>query len=274
MTMKTERVKEAINEEPFGKTWSVWCHPHTFRELIEDCASLQSKENLTPKELFGRQFTTDRHLPKDEFFSLPDSVSELKTETLRTPPGQFVRELIESQGVRRIDDDMATHVRVDLWYEVTEMEYWFDMDQIKQAEEIKPLRDLINKHIPEDHPPASPEHVDWESTDDRLEVDAGVEKDGDYYWVWKEHHQESYRRVPFTYSIDTLQVVDENEIEYHLSEARKHFVELAIDTIGETQRSTIEGTVRKPDSGIETVEVGEQITELDGLQMTPREAQW
>lgn len=288
----THAVFQALEEEPFGKKWYVWCHPETLHELRDECQSMRTEDNPippTPEERFGREFKADRLLPKGEYFALPDKIKYFDELTcLKHPPGELVEQVVEYCGPKsyRKQEAFENVIRVRLPFKLEFVEYRFLHDALDI--EIPVLQRLIDKHIPKDHPPVDPRSVEWETADD-LEVNAGVEIDGDTYWVWRETDPKM-TTVPFTYSVSDRELVEYSE-RFFIDQAERAFVESATDAIGTERTDTLisrrhemadtefsqtlsEGSADDELSyEIEEVEVGHKVMKTDALVMNRKISQ-
>lgn len=267
-----ENVLEALDSEPFGERWKIWCHPKTLRELYVE---LREENTMppTPEQRFNRDFSVDRHLPEDEFFTLPGDIMDLTAEFeyLEHPPGAFVSQLIDTQGITQHDEDVETVFSTQLYYDVDAIEYRFDHDTIATAS-IPALADLIKKHVPDDHPAVAPDMVEWVSDKELLEVDAGVEIDGSYYWVWRENYsnQTLLKPVLFHYTVSDWELADGSDDvrAFHVDCARRQFLELAIKHINTTDTAKLKG-YREEKLSTHEIDVGEKVVEYGDLSMMP-----
>jgi hypothetical protein len=278
--MNEQQILETLRDEPFGVEWSAWCHPETLRDLRDDCQSLRTKDDPippTPRERFGRDFVADPALPRDEFFVYPEDVTEFIDAYVTHPPRRLVEQLIERQGIDARDEDYNTVVTTTLWYSLEETRHEFDVDAIKDVERIPALRQLIERHVPDDHPPASPELVEWESTSDYLDVDVT-----DTTWRWTMDYTDSdvASRVQFSYRVAHRDLLEMHED--HVIGAMDAFARRAIDTVNSTETRELTGWLTEhsepriatePDSGeISDVHtsVGEKTISYGDLYMQPR----
>lgn len=253
---------EQLEDAP--QNYSVWCHPATYRELVDESQGRDDYAAVppTPEERFGKDFCVDHSISKRQFRLLPESVDDLTDENIyqSAPLHTHVRELINQSDVSVSQKDLESVIRVELAYEAIETQYKFEVEKIKETESIPLLERLIRQFVPENHPPASPEHVIWESNDDVLEIDYGGK-----YWTWTYSHENAVKRVPFTYTVDARQIQELESIdpyEYHFDIAIDEFTELAIETIGTTQTKPIIGwkyTAKNIDDELLITQSGEPV---------------
>lgn len=230
-----EQVYSTLEDQPFRTgDWPIWCHPETYNDLQHDTDDVDVF--LTPQERFGRQFSRDPHLEQGEFYLFPDDVYDYIPEKKKQkrPPGVHLRKLFQ---VTSLDESFSTIIKGKLLYSVDKTEYRFDIDSLSKAESIPVLKDLIDEHLPDDHPPVAPDSVDWETMTDTLDV--SVEGD---QWVWTiDHCTDAVTNVEFTYSVSHRDVINDHMLETTAEEALDNFVELAYDLVGDTESREITG---------------------------------
>lgn len=283
----SHQVFQALEQEPFSKQWYVWCHPETLHELREECQSMRTEDDPIPptlSERFGREFKADHLLPKGEYFVWPEDVTDFDELTaLEHPPGEFVEQTLQYHDIKSYNrhGSFTSMMRVLLPFRLEYVEYRFKHDKIDM--DIPELRRLIDKRVPEDHPPVDPSVVEWE-TGENLEVEAGVQIDGESYWVWRETG-DIHRRVPFTYAVSDRELTEYGE-DFFREQAMRAFVEEAVEEIG-TERtedivsrrhsvSDVEFSKQLSDDApdyeyeIEEVNVGHKVMKTDALVMNSR----
>jgi len=139
-------------------------------------------------------------------------------------------------------------------------------------------------HVPDDHPPASPELVEWESTSDYLDVDV---TDTTWRWTMDYSDRDVATRAQFNYRVPHRDLLEMDED--HVMGAMNAFAERAIDTVNSTETHELTGwftnhgesaeprVATKPTTGeiTETFEdvhkpVGEKTITYGDLSMQPR----
>ena len=167
--------------------WPIWCHPTTYEQLRDECI------NESPSDIYGSEFLTDPQLPEGEYFCYPRHYSEFEDDTIDILTRRHVRQLVDDLAYEIEDVGVDGRKTIYPYFKVEKREFRFDIDSLSSVEHITEMSALIEKYLPQDHPPVHPEQVEWENTSDDLEVKV---KNGQ--WIWIEKPDNLYGEIPIS----------------------------------------------------------------------------